>query len=107
MVLPKDIFATTKEYIKFLLFIYSEKVFTVEQLSSEFNISKWVIYKQVKYWKRLKYVSIIKMIGKKAGKQYHYQITDVLNTYLKDILVSILKSRGASEQDLKKLLKEN
>ena len=90
--LPKDIFATTMEYIKFLLFLHSEKVFTIEKLSSEFNISKWVLYKQVKYWKRQKYIIIVTKVGEKGGKLYHYQTTDRLELQLRETLELLLKN---------------
>ena len=92
MILPKDIFATTMEYIKFLLFLHSEKVFTIENLSSEFNISKWVLYKQVKYWKRQKYIVIITKVGEKGGKLYHYQATNKLELQLRETLELLLKN---------------
>jgi len=106
MLLPKDIFVATTEYVRFLLYLYSEKVFTVEQLSSEFNISKWVLYKQVRYWEGQDYVSIIAMVGRKGGKQYHYQATDKLEHQLKDILVLLLKARGVKEFDIRKIIEK-
>ena len=86
MILSYDIFKTTKENIKFLLYLYSEKDFTMEDLSLKFNISKWVLYKKVKHWKRQKYVAITKTVGRKGGKQYYYQATKKLEIVLKDFL---------------------
>ncbi len=106
MILPKDIFKTTKEYIRFLLYLYSEKIFTVEKLSLEFNISKWVLYKQLKSWKRQKYTTVISKVGEEGGKLYYYQTTDKLELHLKDILTSLLKSRGFKEPGIKKIIEK-
>jgi len=106
MILPQDIFMTTKEYMEFLLYLYSEKVFVVEQLSSAFNISKWVLYKQVKYWEEQEYITLISTLGRKGGKQYHYQTTDKLERQLKDILILLLKSRRVKEFDIRKIIEK-
>ena len=92
MILPQDIFETTKEYVEFLIYLYSAKVFTVEELSLRFNISKWMIYKRVKYWKEQDYINIISTLGEKGKKQYHYQITDKLTSLFKEIS-NILKKK--------------
>lgn len=91
MILPRDIFETTKEYVDFLLYLYSVKAFTVEQLSLKFNISNWVLYKRVKYWEEQDYINIISTLGEKGGKQYHYQITKKLDNLVKALLTKLQK----------------
>jgi len=107
MILPKDIFITTIEYVRFLLYLSKGKVFTVEELSSKFGISKWLLYKHVKYWEKQNYISLVSMIGKKGGKMYHYKATSKLEIQIQDILKILLKSKGIKEQNVEKLLKDN
>jgi predicted transcriptional regulator len=93
MILPQDIFATTKEYIEFILYLYSSKVFTVEQIISNFNVSKWLLYKRIRFWEKQGYITIVSTVGKKGGKQYHYQATDKLELQLRDITNLLLMSK--------------
>jgi predicted transcriptional regulator len=103
MILPKDIFTTSKEHIKFLLYLYSEKTFNINEVSSAFNISKWVLYKQVRYWKVQNYVTIVASVGKIGGKQYQYQVTDKLTFLLKEFLSMLLKKLDLKEVDSENL----
>lgn len=92
MILPQDIFETTREYVEFILYLHSAKVFTIEQLSLKFNISKWLLYKRVKYWENQGYITVISTVGEKGGKHYHYRITESLDVIL-DKLLSVLRNR--------------
>ena len=87
-----DIFTDFVSYVRFVIYIYSSKTFTAEILSSRFNIAKWVVYKDLKYWERKGYITIISMVGKKGGKQYHYQITDKLKAQLRESITSLQNS---------------
>jgi len=84
--LKQEIFETTKEYVVFIMYLYNVKAFTVEQLSLRFNISKWLLYKRVKYWEKQGYVLITSMVGEKGGKQYQYKIAEKLEHHLEEIL---------------------
>ena len=105
MKLSKDIFETVLDYTNLLLYLYSEKAFTIDQICSRFNISKWVAYKQVKYWEEKGYVGVLTTLGEGGGKQYKYQISDKFQEVVEDILVSLLKSRGFTEQEIKGIIK--
>jgi len=78
--------------VKFILYIYSGEIFIAEVLVSRFDISKWVVYKNLRYWEKQEYISIVSTVGKKGGKQYNYQITDKLKTQLKRSIESLQDS---------------
>lgn len=101
MILLQDIFATTKESIGFLLHLYTVRSFTIEQISSHFNISKWVLYKKVKYWEEAKMITLITQKGEKGGKQYKYQITNRLSTYLRNILFFLIEELDLEDVNIK------
>ena len=93
MIIPKDIFTDAIEYIRFLLYLFRKGGVTVEQMSSEFNISKWLLYKRVKYWEEQGDIILITTVGKKGGKQYRYQATDRIKQKSRDILGLLLKNK--------------
>ena len=93
MKLSKDIFKTILDYVGLLHYLHSEKAFTVDLICLKFNISKWVVYKQIRYWEEHGYISILATLGEKGGKQYTYQATAKLEQKLRDILALLLKDK--------------
>ena len=104
MILPQDILVTMENYIRFLVYLYKQKNFTIEELGSKFNISMWTLYKHFPQWEKEDIIKKIATTSTTAkGKRYQYQLTESTRTKLKTFLKMLIEGLGFKDMLLENI----
>ncbi len=75
-----------KRYLNILLYLYSNKTITLNQISQEFDIAYSTLSAMFKKWIDEKYLTRIEIDITYAGEdRYRYQITEEGINYLKNL----------------------
>lgn len=78
--------------------------FTIEELSSKFNISKWTLYKHFPKWEAQNIIRKTDTTSQKGGKGYQYQITENTRRKLKTFLKMLIEGLGFKDMLIENIM---